>query len=102
MNRSLEPYQFEIYIEDGRQYFNTVNTIKRGNVDISKMGVTTLPHFKYVGGWLDCSHNRLTSLEGCPIYVGNGFSCSGNKLTSLKYRPRYVGGDFYCYNNYLI
>jgi len=54
-----------------------------------------------VGGSFNCYNNHLTSLEGCPDWVGRDFSCSKNHLTSLKNAPDYVGGKFLCYNNSL-
>jgi hypothetical protein len=51
--------------------------------------------FGVVTGRFDCSHNRLTSLEGAPQEAGKGFDCSRNSLTSLKGAPQKVGGDFF-------
>ena len=55
----------------------------------------------YVGGNFYCSHNKLTTLEGCPSYVGRYFSCSHNQLTSLEGGPKEVGSGFSCNNNKL-
>ena len=38
---------------------------------------------------LDCAHNRLTSLEGCPSSVLK-LNCAMNRLTSLKHCPKFV------------
>ena len=56
--------------------------------------------FGKVGGYFDCSYNKLTSLEGCPKEVGGDFYCHYNNLTSLEDCPKEVGEGFYCsYNN---
>ena len=34
-----------------------------------------------VGGYFDCSDNRLTSLEGAPQSVGGDFYCSDNPIS---------------------
>ncbi len=52
-------------------------------------------------GDLDCSHNKLTSLEGCPKEVHGDFYCSDNDLTSLEHGPKEVHGSFYCSYNKL-
>ncbi len=71
-----------------------------GNVDLSDKNLKSIPiKFKEVTGHFSCSHNQLTSLEGCPETVGGGFSCNNNQLTSLKYCPETVGGDFWCSYN---
>ena len=50
-------------------------------------------------GTVDCSVNKLTSLEGSPKNVLGYFICSYNKLTSLEGAPSSVGEDFICNNN---
>ena len=52
-------------------------------------------------GNLDCSNNKLTSLEGAPEVVKGNFDCSYNKLTSLEGAPEVVEGDFDCSHNNL-
>ena len=72
----------------------------KGSVRLIKQ-VEKLPcKFGKVSNYFDCSNNKLTSLEGCPISIGD-FWCDGNNLTSLEGCPTIVGGDFYCYNNNL-
>jgi hypothetical protein len=62
--------------------------------------LTKLPlKFGKVTGWFDCSHNQLTSLEGCPTSVGGNFWCTNNQLTSLKGGPTIVNGHFGCGGN---
>jgi hypothetical protein len=64
--------------------------------------LTKLPlKFGRVSGDFDCSHNNLTSLEGCPGWVGGDFDCHNNNLTSLEGGPESVGDDFDCHNNNL-
>ena len=64
--------------------------------------VTQLPvQFASVGGYFNCSDNRLTSLEGAPHSVGGYFSCRDNRLTSLAGAPQSVGGYFSCSYNQL-
>jgi hypothetical protein len=52
--------------------------------------------FGKVGGYFNCSSNKLTSLAGAPQKVGHNFECSWNNLTSLEGAPQEVGGDFLC------
>ena len=64
--------------------------------------LTKLPlKFGRVSGDFDCSHNNLTSLEGCPGWVGRNFDCHNNNLTSLKGSPSSIEDDFVCHNNKL-
>jgi hypothetical protein len=73
-----------------------------GKVNLSRMNISKLPlKFGRVTGSFICSENKLTSLEGSPIFVGGDFYCTYNKLTSLKGSPKSVGGNFLCYNNQL-
>jgi hypothetical protein len=73
-----------------------------GEVNITSMGLAQIPvKFGYVSGYVDCSHNNLTSLNGAPREVGGDFWCQRNKLTSLNGAPREVGGNFMCYKNNL-
>jgi hypothetical protein len=57
--------------------------------------------FGEVGGYFNCSHNGLTSLEGAPREVRGNFYCSDNGLTSLEGAPREVRGRFWCHDNQL-
>ncbi len=73
-----------------------------GNVDLANKGLRKLPlKFGRVTGYFDCSHNQLTSLEGCPPEIREAFWCYNNQLTSLEGCPREIGGSFWCYNNKL-
>lgn len=54
---------------------------------------------KEIKGDFDCSHNNLTSLEGCPEIVLANFNCSYNNLSSLKYSPRVIYLAFDCTGN---
>ena len=58
--------------------------------------------FRDVSGNFNCSHNYLTSLDGCPSRVGGHFNCDGNELSLLKGCPEYVGGSFHCNKNKLL
>jgi hypothetical protein len=74
-----------------------------GDVNLSNKGLTKLPlKFGKVTGYFDCAYNKLTTLDGCPIYVGGNFSCNYNKLITTEGCPIYVGGDFSCRHNQLI
>ena len=57
--------------------------------------------FGKVTGSFDCSHNKLTSLQGAPKKVEGSFKCNSNKLTRLIGAPQEVGEDFYCDHNQL-
>jgi len=73
-----------------------------GDVDLNNKklnSILDIGNFGIVTGDFDCSHNNLTSLEGCPIQIGGYFNCGFCVLTSLKYAPIYVGGKFSCYFN---
>jgi hypothetical protein len=74
------------------------------NLLISDRRVTTLKplNVSIVDGYFDCSDNKLTSLEGCPIKIRGTFSCSANQLTSLEGCPKEIGGYFECSYNKLI
>jgi hypothetical protein len=74
-----------------------------GSVWLDHKGLTRLSFaFGKVGGYFNCSGNRLTSLEGAPSKVGGYFNCSGNRLTSLEGAPSKVGGYFECSDNWLV
>jgi hypothetical protein len=81
---------------------NTDNSIDvEGNVVISSLNLTEMPvKFGKVSGDFNCSVNKLTSLEHCPVVTGN-FNCSDNLLTSLEHAPITVTGYFDCSINKL-
>ena len=54
-----------------------------------------------MGGYFNCSSNKLTSLQGCPKSVDDGFYFHNNQLTSLEGCPKEVGGYFHCNHNQL-
>jgi hypothetical protein len=92
---------------DGRQQkLRDLKGVRFGEVggyfNCSHNGLTSLEGApREVRGNFYCSDNGLTSLEGAPREVGGIFDCSRNQLTSLVGAPRVVEGDFYCYNNQL-
>jgi len=72
----------------------------KGSVYLFNKSLTKLPlKFNIVSGDFDCSHNRLTTLEGSPRSVGGNFYCYNNVLNTLEGGPEYVGGNFYCQDN---
>jgi hypothetical protein len=74
-----------------------------GTVYLDSRNFKELPlKFRNVSGNFNCSHNQLTSLEGCPKSVGGGFYCYNNQLTSLEGCPKSVDGDFDCDNNKIV
>ena len=107
--------RISLYIKNG----------SKGSFDLKDSNLTKFPEILKnvdVGGYFDCSHNNLTSLENSPKSVNVFFDCGANKLTtleggpktinrhyycntnqltSLKGAPETVGGDFYCVNNKL-
>lgn len=85
------------------------------SVNLGSKRLKNIPiRFGTVKGSFNCSHNKLTSLEGspiksktfdcsyndletllhCPSEIENYFDCSYNALTSLQHGPKHVG-DFY-------
>ena len=74
-----------------------------GDVLLQFKGLTNLSKlpfkFRNVNGTFDCSRNKLTSLDGCPVSVKVNFDCGHNNLVSLVGAPKHVGRNFYCYNN---
>lgn len=56
------------------------NVIKKMKLDISNQDLTTLQG-------VDCSNNRLTSLQYCPEGIQKKLNCSHNRLISLQYFP---------------
>ena len=93
--------------QDGKLYdiYNLPkNFVVKGNLDLTRMGLTELPDLGTVTvlGSFDCGYNQLTSLTGAPKSVGGCFHCKNNKLTSLVGAPKSVEGDFDCFGNQLI
>ena len=73
-----------------------------GDVDLYSRNLDKLPlRFGKVSGNFICSHNKLTTLEGCPSVVGEIFDCEHNLLTSLEHSPTKVGMDYDCKYNLL-
>ena len=72
-----------------------------GNFKVCNKGLKNLMgiDFRKIAGDFDCSHNEITSLEGCPEIVGGDFNCSYNQIKSLKEGPSSVGGDYDCMSN---
>ena len=71
-----------------------------GDVSLSERNLSKLPlKFGRVTGSFNCSYNKLTTLEGCPVEVARSFYCYRNQLTTLEGCPREVGGCFYCGSN---
>ena len=70
--------------------------------NISSRGLTTLKGIKFPSNIeeLYCSHNQLTTLEGCPPNVTTLY-CYGNQLTTLEGCPPSVT-TLYCGGNPLI
>lgn len=67
------------------------------DVDLSYKRLTKLDvKFGKVDGYFNCSNNKLTSLEGCPIEVSGSFNCIRNSLTDLSGGPIKVGGNYSC------
>jgi len=52
-----------------------------------------------IGGFFNCSYNKLTTLKNCPQKIGGSFICSFNRLVSLQGCPENIGGDFWCHGN---
>ena len=74
------------------------------NVDaevyLSSVELTFIPvKFNKIKGKLDCSFNKLTSLEFCPQIVKSDFKCNDNRLTSLEFCPEIIGLNANCSNN---
>ena len=84
-----------------KQLYEMKDIVVKGDVNLREMGLTKLPHFKSIGGSLDCSHNQLTSLEGCPTSIGGGLWCNDNQLTSLEGCATSIGGSLGCNDNQL-
>jgi len=98
INSICEKYNIKNYT------INSDGTVDvNGNVGLSDKELSKLPlKFGKVSGYFSCSHNKLTTLEGCPQSVGGDFYCSGNRLTTLEGAPKSVGISFNCSDNKLI
>jgi hypothetical protein len=73
-----------------------------GNFDCTSNRLSTLEGCPIeVGGDFDCNDNLLTELYGCPTKVGGHFNCSINKISTLKYAPTEATSDFHCNDNRL-
>jgi hypothetical protein len=74
-----------------------------GDVNLAYRRLEYFPlRFNYVGGYFQCSFNKLKSLEGCPQTVNESFFCYCNELKSLEGCPQTVGCGFDCFNNNLV
>jgi len=73
-----------------------------GEASIAYESLITIPvQFNYVGGYFDCSNNKLQSLKGCPKIVASTFMCNDNELISLEDAPSIVGGDYNLMHNFV-
>lgn len=72
----------------------------RGNLDLSNMGLKELPDLSMVSisGDFVCSHNPLTSLQGCPKSVGGDFVCEYTDIADLRGAPRFAGSVYVSHN----
>lgn len=78
--------------------FHTIN----GNFDCSFNKLTSFEGCPVKIKWhFDCSNNKLTTLEGCPVKIKGMFLCSWNQLTSLEGCPKVIYENFSCSNNQL-
>lgn len=70
-------------------------------MDITCFHIVSLAEIDFEEGItrLDCGHNSLTSLYGCPEGI-RYLDCSNNYIESLKYLPNSVS-TLVCYNNRL-
>lgn len=97
----LDKYHIKNYFLNAHELYGyTVSVF--GSVLLSQKQLTHIAvKFDYVYGYFDCSHNNITSLEGCPKFVENTFDCSYNQLSSLQHAPLEVKRDFICSYNQL-
>ncbi len=92
--------------QDSR-YYNLFDLPKgfvvKGNVNITKMGLTQLPDMSTVTveGDFYCGQNHLKTLKGAPLRVTGVFDCHDNELVSLEGGPREVGCGYFCGQNLL-
>ena len=86
----------------GKKFSDLKIDLNQVHINCSNNKLTSLEGApQHVGGYFDCSRNKLTSLEGAPQHVGGSFACLHNKLTSLEGAPQHVSEGFYCDNNKL-
>jgi len=81
--------RISLYIKNG----------SKGSFDLQYSNLTKFPEILKnvdVGGYFDCSHTNLTSLENSPKTVSGVFGCSSNFLKSLEGAPKFVGENFMC------
>lgn len=69
--------------------------IIKGNLDLSGMGLTTLPDLSdvVVEGDFNCSDNKLTSLKGAPKKIGGDFDFSKNNIHDTDMHLGDIGGQ---------
>ena len=70
-----------------------------GDLYLFNLKLDKLPLIFNNSGNFSCSHNNLTTLEGCPKRVNGNFDCYGNKITSLKGSPIIIDGNLYIEHN---
>jgi hypothetical protein len=100
--KEIEDWLERHYIEDYYIHDNLTVDVK-GNVNLLHLGLTELPvQFGVIDGTFICSHNKLTSLKGCPYEVKESFACCNNQLSNLNHCPEKVGCNFLCEHNPII
>lgn len=74
-----------------------------GGLFLSYNSLTQIEDLKNsnIKGYINVSHNKLTSLDGCPYTVNGSFKCNSNELVNLDGCPGEVKGMFDCSNNML-
>ena len=87
-----EEYDIKIYDINNDGSIDVNDSVYLHSKRLSKLPLK----FNRINGYFNCSHNNLTSLEGCPKEVGGYFDCSNNQLVSLEDAPQKVLGDFIC------
>lgn len=74
------------------------------NVDLSNQNISNLPdyiQFRKILGSFNISHNKLTTLKGCPHRIKASFYCNNNEIDSLEFGPIQVEGSYLCHGNNL-
>jgi hypothetical protein len=79
------------------KYFENINKLDFSFRELKSLKLLQIP--KNIIGNLNCSNNKLTSLEFGPETISGDFKCSDNILTSLEHCPNYVGEMFFCHHN---
>jgi len=70
------------------------SVIAEGDIYIANHQVECFPpNLCEVGGNLDASNNRISSLEGLPSIIGGYLDLSDNQITSLRGLPETIHGD---------